>query len=149
MLFCCYFVAWDYMTLIFLSIGQFHREAVDFCPGEFVDITNHFKNTTEVFRSINVVVRLYYKTASEGFWHAVMSKIDMSSIMLFYNLPCSIYIILSCSLIWIFHYKYVLILVPNPQNAVPDWLQTKVKLRWDSEFLYVGAELRDPMVMYG
>eukprot|EP00041_Stephanoeca_diplocostata_P040362 m.1639248 g.1639248 ORF g.1639248 m.1639248 type:complete len:510 (-) comp34160_c0_seq1:168-1697(-) len=53
-------------------------EAVDDCPGDFVDITNHFSNSTE--------------------------------------------------------------------NAVPDWLQTKVKLRWDSEYLYVGAELRDPMI---
>eukprot|EP00854_Cymbomonas_tetramitiformis_P005638 gene5638-6822_t len=36
----------------------------------------------------------------------------------------------------------------NLLNAVPSNFQTKVKLRWDRKFLYVGAELTEPFV-YG
>merc|ERR1711871_695695 len=33
-------------------------------------------------------------------------------------------------------------------NKVPEDFQTAVKMRWDADFLYVGAELKDPFV-YG
>lgn len=33
-------------------------------------------------------------------------------------------------------------------NGVPEDFQTSVKMRWDSNFLYIGAELKDPFV-YG
>ena len=32
-------------------------------------------------------------------------------------------------------------------NAVPAALQARAKIRWDADFLYVGVELREPLVV--
>ena len=34
------------------------------------------------------------------------------------------------------------------ENAVPEIYQTRLKVRWDQNFLYIGAELREPF-QYG
>ena len=33
------------------------------------------------------------------------------------------------------------------ENAVPDDLQARAKLRWDDRYLYVGVELREPLII--
>jgi hypothetical protein len=35
----------------------------------------------------------------------------------------------------------------SSQNVVPANFQMRTKLRWDADFLYVGAELREPLVV--
>ena len=33
-------------------------------------------------------------------------------------------------------------------NVVPDTMQMRAKLRWDAKYLYVGVELREPLVTF-